>query len=265
MKTILVGVLLVSICFGVFTFGVLQHKEMAAETALKAAAWWVLGIWPEVGDFKLDLGKHRIEIKDLKIRNPAGFPPEDKWMIQISEIDLVYNPESFARKKILLKELGVFIKEVTIVRNENKEVNAEALKIVREGRKNAERRAKDPGKIPSQKKEAEFPWKIDRLHLSVDWVVYKDYTQGKLPFVQETPRVFDEIFHNVADPDQLRRDIIAKTIVVRTANVFAQYQLGLFAPVSPQILSPQAKEGSKIMEELVRILLPFEERSKRSR
>jgi hypothetical protein len=261
MKTILVIVVVISILLGAvgaLAFGVVQHKEDAAETVLKAVVWWVLGSWPEVGDFKLDLKGHRIEVKDLKVRNPEGFPPEEKWMIQVPEISVTYDPASIAQKKLLLKEFIVVVKEVTIVRNKNKEVNIDTLKIVRDRRKKSEEREEVPEKVPSGKERAKFSFKIDRLHLELPWVVYKDYAQGKWPFIQENRVIFNETFQNVTDLDELRREVIARTIAGRAVNAFAEYQWGLFAPASPRFISPQAKEGTRIMEELMRILFPFD-------
>lgn len=259
MKTILAVIILILVLLGVLTFGVLQHKEAAAETTVKAAVWWVLGVWPEVGSFKLDLPKHRIGIQDLKIRNPEGFPPEDKWMLQVPEISVVYDPASFAQKKLLLKELTVIVKELTVVRDKNRKVNIETLKLIQALKKNATNR----GEIPSQAAGATIPFKIDRLQLKLDWVVYKDYTQRQWPFVQENPKVFNETFWNVSDLDRLRREIFARTIAGRAVNAFAKYQLGLFAPVSPALFSPQAKAGSEVLEELAKTLLPFDTQEKK--
>jgi hypothetical protein len=261
MKTILVVVILVLVLSGGLTFGVLQNKELAAETAVKTAVWWVLGVWPEVGNFKLDLPKHRIEVRDLKIRNPEGFPPEDKWMLQVPEISVGYDPASFAQRKLLLKEFTVIVKELTIVRDEKKRVNVETLKLIQQLKKNAAKR----GETPSQTAGATIPFKIDRLLLKLDWVVYKDYTQGQWPFVQENRGVFNEMFQNVTDLNQVRKEIIARTIAGRAVNAFAKYQLGLFAPVSPALFSPQAKTGSETLEELVRTLLPFDAQKKGSK
>jgi hypothetical protein len=258
----IIMVVILAGALGALTVGVVQHKEAAAKTALKAAVWWVLGFWPEVGDLKLDLKNCRIDVKDLNIRNPEGFPPEEKWMLQVPEISVTYDPASFAQKKLLLKELSVVAKELTIVRSADKEVNVYSLKIVREGRKKAEERAAAPEKAVSTKAPVKIPFKIDRLHLELRWVVYKDYTQAKGPFVQENRVGFNETIPNVTDPNELRRALISMTIPGRLANAFVQYQFGLFAPAVPQFISPQAREGSKILEELDRILLPFVENPK---
>ncbi|MDP3762639.1 MAG: hypothetical protein Q8Q97_01010, partial [bacterium] len=190
--------------------------------------------------------------------NPEGFPPEEKWMLQVPEISVTYDPASLAQRKLLLKELTMIVKEVTIVRLGNKEVNVNSLKFVRESRRKAEKRGEVPEKVSSQKEPAKFSFKIDRLHLELKWVVYKDYAQEKRPFVQENRAAFNGTFYNVADLNELRRDIFSKIAAGVAVNTFAQYQLGLFAPAAPQFISPQAGEGSKILEDLVRILLPFE-------
>ena len=282
MKTILVIVVLILVltgALGALTVGVLQHKEAAAETALKVAVWWFLGSWPEVGNFKLDLEGHRIVVQDLKIREPEGFPPEDKWLLQVPEISVTYDPASFAQRKLLLKELTVAVKELTIVRDENTRVNVDTLKFIQELKRNALTRSaaaqpsasvktsadkpvnkygKGQAEAPVSKEKDKVPFRIDRLHLELRWVVYKDYTQGKVPFVQENRADFNETFYNVTNAERLRHDIFAKTIAGRAVNAFAQYQLGLFSPVSPTLFSPQAKAASQTIEDLVQTLLPFD-------
>ena len=264
-KQILTGIISIVLLAGVLgalTTGMVQHKEAAAKTVLKAAVWWVLGSWPEVGDLKLDLKNCRIDVKDLNVHNPGGFPREEKWMLQVPEISVTYDPASFAQRKLLLKELSVIAKELTIVRSADKKVNVDSLKIVRERRKKAEGHAEVPEKVSFLKALTKIPFKIDRLHLELRWVVYKDYTQEQWPFVQENSVGFNETLQNVTDPNELRRVLIARSLTSRAVNAFAQFQLGLFAPAAPQFISPQAREGSKIMEALARTLLPFDTQKK---
>ncbi len=253
---ILILILLALVLLGTLAFVVFHHQEESAEFAVKVIAEWFLGVRPDIGDFKLDLPGHKIAIRDLKIPDPKGFPPEEKWMVQVPEISVTYDPACFSEKKIFLKELVMVIKEVTIVRDRNGQVNTDLLRIVRERKKKAQESGKAPGKSAS-KKSAKIPLKIDRLHLELQWVVYKDYTNGKEPSVEENRVLFDETFQNVTDLDALMRDMISRTLFSKATSTLAQYPLGLFAPAAPRSISSQSRENARILEELVRLFLPL--------
>ena len=258
MKTINISIIVCLVVCVIFAWSVTFNTEAVLEETFKIGVWWVSGFRPEIGDFKLDLKESRIDVKDLNIRNLRGFPKEDEWMIQVPEIHMVYDSKSFWRGKIHIDNLEIYIKEVTVVRNKKGKINEEALKIIKQARKDVreKKHIKEKGSKAKMDKKKSSRFRIDKLHIRHKWVVYKDYTQDKWPFVKEYHAVFNERFRNVTDLEALRRDIIRRSLISGAVTSLAKYQTGLLGPPGVlNIFSPHSKEGQQTIEDLAKLIL----------
>jgi hypothetical protein len=191
-------------------------KNIIAKSALSAGVEAITGLRLSMEGMNVGILKTSIDIKELKLHNPPGFP--DELMANIPEIYIDYNLGAFLNKRVHLQEVRLNLKDFIVVKNEKNQLNLSALNVVK-ARK---------GQMPEQKKErAKKPEiQIDKLRLKVGKVIYRDYSRGARPIEREFNINLDEYYENITDPYALVSLIITKALGKTAIASIANLDLG---------------------------------------
>lgn len=207
LKKVLIG-------FAVAAVVLLAAKNVIAKLAVSAGVGAVTGAKLEMRSLEVGLFRSRVHAQGVKLHNPKGFP--EKIMADLPELYVDYDLPAFFTGKTHLRELRVHLKEFIVVKDAQGRVNLESLKPVQ--------KAKEEGKEKKPKPETKpGAFRIDDLHLKVGKVIYKDYSGGGAPRIEEFPVNLDEHHQNVNDPTALGALIVTralfKTGVAKLANL----------------------------------------------
>lgn len=189
-------------------------KDQVIKSAVSVAATTVTGAKTQIDGFSLGLFKQAVRIKGFKMYNPEGFPKE--VFIDIPVVSVDYDLGALLKKKLHLRSVDVDIKEMTIIKNKDKKLNINSLKV-------AEKKEK-PKEIKETKASEQMAMQIDELKLNVGKVVYKDYSAGGTPSVQ----VYDvglknKKYNNITSAQQLVSLIVMETLKPTAIQGAASY------------------------------------------
>ena len=207
---IILGVIFVLVLIaGVF-------KDQLIKSAITTSATHLIGAPVKIGGFSLKVFSRSVRIKDFKIYNPEGFPKGE--LIDIPQIDVDLDLGALLKKKLHLPLVAIDLKEVSVVKNKQGELNVDALKV-------AQKKEKPFSKEPEAKKSAEaMPMQIDVLTLSVGKVIYEDYSKGDKPSVQAFEvGLKEKTYKNITSAQQLAALIMVEALGPTTIKGAAIY------------------------------------------
>jgi len=136
--------------------------------------------------------------------------------------------------------MRIDMKEFTVVKNEKGELNLNSLKVVqaqREGKRPQEKTAQEGKKAPEVQ--------IDSLGLKIGKVIYKDYSRGGKPSVQEFNVNINEKYENITDPYSLVSLIVVKTLMNTSIARLTNFDLGGLQGTVSDTLSSAQKVAAK--------------------
>ena len=185
--------------------------KFVIEHGVKSAA----GVSVSIQRMHIGLTHVSVDIRGLKLLNPWGYP--ERVMMDAPQVAVDMRAGELFKGKVHLASVRLHVNEFVVIKNAKGEVNVNALKPIKEGKKEQQ-------KIASQKSAGKAPQlQIDSLEYSIGKVVYKDYSQGKPPRVQEFPINISRKYTNVTQPaflvSVIVADVVARTAVARLANV----------------------------------------------
>lgn len=197
MKKLLTIVLVIILAAGITVFAA---KDIVAKIGVEKGVEAVTGLKLTLDKLGVGIIKSAIDIKGLKIYNPAGF--EDKLMLDMPEIYVNYDVISMLKGKVHLPEVRIDLAEFVVVKNKDGKLNLDSLKVAKKGETQ-----------PAEKKGGAAPEiKIDKLTLKIGRVLYKDYSKGGAPVVQEFKVNLDEKYSNISDLNALASLIVVKAL-----------------------------------------------------
>ena len=192
---------------------------MIIKTSVTTGVKAMTGLKLSIRSMNVGVFKSLIGINELQLYNPSGF--EDDLMMDLPEIYVDYNLGAIMGGKAHLEEVRLNLKEFIVVKNDAGELNLDSLRVVKETE--GEEAEKDDGK----KEKTEMPdIQIDLLALKIDRVIYKDYSKGAAPKVQEFNVHIDERYENITDPQSFVRLIIVKALKNTTIARLANFDIG---------------------------------------
>lgn len=205
-------------------------KNGIVKFAIEKGVKQVTGLKLSIGELSVGIATTRIDIKNLKLHNPRGF--EDKLMLDMPEIYVDYDLPAFFRGKIHLKDMKIDMKEFIVEKNTRGDLNLDSLKMTKKE------------EAPEKKKEAKpMEMQIDSLDLKVGKVLYKDYSQGGKPAVQEFDVNIHENYTNITDLKSLISLIMSKALMKTTISKLTNFELNkLTDSISSQLIN-----GSKLL------------------
>jgi uncharacterized protein involved in outer membrane biogenesis len=234
MKRVVFGLLVVGIVVGVFA----GFKDAMAKSAVQVGVKYATGLEMEIDRMQVGLLNTRLGIEGLRLKNPPGFA--DPYMFDVPEVYVDYDLGSFLRKEPHIEEIRFNLNELTVVRASDGHLNLDALRAVQasKDKEAAPQQQVEPAKEPRE--QAAMKVRIDLLKLKVGKVVYKDYSRGDPPRVQEFAVNIDESVPNITNLQVFAATIVsralARTAVARLTGFdlkelegFAEQGLGLAA------------------------------------
>ncbi len=124
-----------------------------------------LGVEVRINDIKLDYNKGILDISDFRMHNPEGFP-KDEILIYIPKITAEFNPRSIMiDKKLHFTKVYIYVKSMGVIKNRDGRTNVDEIAFFKES-------------------SEEIPLVTDKIVLTAESVVFKDYSKGKLPVVE---------------------------------------------------------------------------------
>jgi len=205
-------------------------KDVIIKISVEKGVELVTGLKLNIGGLNVGILKPVVNIKNLKLLNPPNFP--DRTMIDMPEIYVNYDLGAIIGGKMHLPEVRLALKEFVVVKNSKGELNLDALRTVQ---------AQKEGRPPSQKAPGKAPEiKIDSLKLSIEKVIYKDYSKGGAPDVKEFNINLNESYTNVDNPYALASLIVVKALMNTSIAALTNFDLqGLQGTVGNTLASAQ--------------------------
>ncbi len=222
-------------------------KNLIIQNVLAAAISKVAHVPARVGSTKVSFSAASASVKDFRLMNPSGF--KDRVMLDIPLISIDFNPADLWKGLIHFEELRLDLKEVVVVRNKDGRMNIDAVKPKESEKRDAVK--KDEAKKQGKGKPAKL--QIDKLYLSVGRVVYKDYTQGDKPKVEEfNVNIRDRVYTNIQEPRGLVSLILVETLTKTTLSRLGTIDLGSLESEATRALTGSlglAGDGAKTLED----------------
>ena len=174
------------------------------------------GVGLTIDRMHIGLTHASVDIRGMKLHNPWGF--HEDIMMDCPQVSLSMAAGELFQRKVHIESFTLHMSEFVVIKNEKGEVNINALKPVQEGKKQ-QQAAKAPQKSGGPAPRIQ----IDTLEYTIGKVVFKDYSQGKPPKIQEFPLNVTRKYTNVTNPTFIASvivaDTVARTAVARLAGV----------------------------------------------
>lgn len=177
-------------------------KNIIAKSSAEAVCRAITGLELRIGGFDLSFLRSSLSIKNLRLFNPSGY--EERVMFDVPEVFVSIERSSIFSGSPHLKEVRLYLKELTVVKNKDGQLNVMALKP--QSKKDEEKgKPSQPAKAPQIS--------IDLLNLRVDRVVYKDYSSGGSPNVQTFEVGLNETYRGITNINAIVPLIVQKAIM----------------------------------------------------
>lgn len=211
---IIIGIIIVVIVL------LLIFKNVLIKTAVEQGTKRTTGLELNIGDMDVGLLASKVDITDMQLLNPAGFP--DKVMINIPQFLVDVELASFFKGGAHVETIVLDLKELMVVRNKDRKLNLSALKSVSEKQQKGEKPVEEEAK--KEKKAPQVV--IDTLVLKIGKVTYKDYAWGKKPFTKTFTIGINEVYRDITDPKKLVNLIIVRALQKTNIAQLANFDLG---------------------------------------
>lgn len=167
--------------------------------------------------FKLRLLSSKVDIKGLNLYNSKQF--ENSRMISIPEIIVNLSVPKLFRNELYLKELRFNMEEFTVVKNKDGKINFQDFAAFKgEGKKE-----KAPKKEKGKKEKAGFY--IESFDLNIGKVVFKNYSGGGEPSVQEFEVNISKSYKDIDNVTSLASLIVVEALARTTIAKLASLDL----------------------------------------
>ncbi|MBI2095633.1 MAG: hypothetical protein HYT89_05650 [Candidatus Omnitrophica bacterium] len=215
-------------------------KNLLIQTVVASSLSRAAHVPVSIGNTEVSLLAGSIRLKNLRFRNPAGYP--EKWMVEIPEVFLDLHPGALWKGRIHVEEARFTVRLFSVIKDEKGRLNIQALKSAPGGRSATRAPAGRPVRRPSLK--------IDRLYLSLGKVFYKDYTgrAGQPPAVQEFDLgIQNRLYRDVHDPSTVVNLVVFEALTRTTISRLAGVDLSFFKESARSVL----EEGAGGLADLV--------------
>jgi hypothetical protein len=176
-------------------------RDLVIKNVVAAMAGDVIGAPVQIDGFSLSLIRQSVKISGLRIYNPPGFPPD--ILVDIPLTSVSCDVIALARGKIHLREVTLDLKEICLVKNKERKLNVDELKIVE--------------KVKAMKPVKQMPMQLDVVQLHIGRVVNKDYSVNGAPAVAVHEVNIRKAYKNITSAQQLAALIIAEPL--KTAGI----------------------------------------------
>jgi hypothetical protein len=224
-------------------------KNILIKAAVEGGTKKATGLELTIEDMDVGLLASKVDITDMRLLNPPGFP--DKVMIDIPKLLVDVELASFFKGGAHVETIVLDLKELMVVRNKDRNLNLSALKSVSE----KQQKGKKPVEEEKAKKEKKAPQVvIDTLVLKIGKVTYKDYSWGTKPLTKTFNIGINEVYRDITDPKKLVNLIIVRALQKTNIAQLANFDLGtLKADVGDTLKTVEkaaTEAGEKELEDL---------------
>lgn len=219
-------------------------KDIIVKNAVTVGTQAVTGMKLDIERLNLSVSKALIDIQGIKLHNPGHYP--DPVMVNIPSVYVDVDLQKAIKGNIHVEALKLYLKEFIIVKNKNGKVNINELKAVADSKSKGDKpAAKDGG--PEKKGEAP-KITVDSLHLRLDKVIYKDYSQGGEPVVKEYNINLDENHENIKSLEAVIGLIVIKAVTKTNIAALANIDLQGLQSVVTDTLGKTAEVATQALD-----------------
>ena len=180
-----------------------------------------------IGSTNLGILSGKLTLRGIRIYNPKSFP--EKLMLDAPLVAVHLDSSALFQRRLHFKDVKLNVKEIIVIKNRDGQLNVDALKATGEEKRKSE--------APKSKTEMP-PLKIDRLSLTVGRVVYKDYSGGGSPMVQEFDvNIQDRVYTNIENPAAIVSLIMFEALTRTTLSRLANLDISSFKDQATGALS----------------------------
>lgn len=186
-------------------------KDAIVRNAVAVAVRQATGLELKMESLKVSLAQTRIDAKGIRILNSSAFG-KDRVFVDLPILAVDYDWAALFRKEIHLEELTLFLNEVVIVKNAKGDLNLDALNPAGSQKSGGSKAEEGKAEKPAGGARKGMEMRIDKLHLKIGKVVYKDYSAGGEPSVKNFDLRVDAEFKNIRDPRALTAIVVANVL-----------------------------------------------------
>lgn len=198
----------------VAALGLTLAKNGIAQGAVQGVFRHVTGLDLKIASLNLGLLSGKIDARGIRLHNPSGFT--DPVMVDMPVLLVDLEPSSLLKGGVHLEEVELDLREILVVKNRDGKLNIDSLKPAGSKKATADK--------PAKKTEAPQS-RIDQLRLKIGKVVYKDYSKGGNPSVQEFPLNLNESYSNINNVNALLPLIITKALYSTTLGKLLNFDM----------------------------------------
>jgi hypothetical protein len=203
-------------------------RNLIAKTAIESIAKATTGLSLSITKINIALTKSTIDIRGLKLDNPESFP--EPIMLDMPVISADYDLEDLFKGMLRFRHLTLYLNEFFVVKNKAGTLNLDAFKLAK----------KEEAAAPKEeaKKSA---LKIDVLDLRIGRVVYKDYSKGIAPRVEEFNVNINERYKNITDINSFARLLVVRALANTAISRLTGFDVGALKGEIKEVLKSVSK------------------------
>lgn len=199
-------------------FALWMIKDQGIKTIVTVTATQITGAPVHINGFSLGVLNHSVKISGFRMYNPQGFPKG--ILIDLTKINVAYDLGGIFKGKLHLPNVEIELKEVGLIKNKQGQLNADSLRVVKEGKS---QKAQSSGEMPLQ---------IDMLKLGIGRIVLKDYSAGNEPLIQVYDLNIHKEYKNITSAQQLVALILSEPMKAAGIQGAKIYGVSMLAGVA---------------------------------
>jgi len=194
-------------------------RNVVVKAAVENGVRMVTGMPLSLGKLDLNFQNSFVDLEDLVVKNPSGF--HDTSLVEVPKIFVGYNLSDLLKGKVHLSDIQFDMKQFTVVKNAEGELNLDRLKALQGTQKVSAQTTQKKPEAPAKP----MPIQIDRMRLKIGKVVYVDYSGGQ-PSTKEFRIHLDQSYENITDLNSVVRLIVLKAMMSSGISNLVNFDIG---------------------------------------
>jgi len=203
--------------------GLCLVRDFLIKSLVGTVATSVTGAPTSIGGLSLSILRQSVKISNFKMYNPRGFPKD--ILADIPRMNVALDVGALLTGKIHLKHMELDIKELSLTKNKEGNLNVDSLKI-------AEQKAEDKDKKKEKKPAKQLAMRIDLVSLGMGRVVRRDYSVEGKPVINVYDINLKKTYKNITSAQQLAALIISEPLKAAGIHGLKVYGVAMLAGVA---------------------------------
>ena len=212
-------------------------KDLIAQAAVTGGVQALTGLRVRMDRLHVGLLRQVVHVQGLRVLNPDGF--QDPVMVDLPELYVDYDLGALLTGKVHLKDVRVHLRQLIVAKNNQGELNLASVPVVQQ-----QQQAKPAGTPSSSGKPMALL--IDRLHLQIGTVVFKDASPRAMTREQQFPINLDEQYANITHPEVLASLILTKALAKTTIARLTGLDVGALGRQAGAALTAVAGQATEV-------------------